>query len=150
MRRQRRIAGTQLIEVRHERRPELADGAIVHIVHERARRFRHPLGHLSGLREHRVGLVHADQGELRGEEKRLDTVAQSRDLIGRHDAVVGQAVENHRDTVVVRRMRRQPRDLRRLACRQVAHDARQITVTAEREDERDPIAYRRTPRRDDR
>ena len=88
--------GAELVEERHERGPELVDGAVVHVVHERARRLGQRLRHLARLRERGVRLVHVDQRQLRGEQERLDALAQRRDLIGGHDALIGEPIEDDR------------------------------------------------------
>ena len=61
------------------------------------------------------------------------------DLIRRHDAAIGQTVENHGDAVVMRRVRFEALDLGRFASREVAHHPVQIAVAAERQDEGDLV-----------
>ena len=68
----------ELLEVRHERRPQFLDGAVVDVVHVGPRRLRQHLRHLARLGERGVRLVHAHERQLRRQQKRLDPFAQAR------------------------------------------------------------------------
>jgi hypothetical protein len=71
-----------------------------------------------------------------GPEEREDRVTEGLDLFGRHD-VLGDAEQDYRDTVIVRRPMRA---VRLNAGAQVVQRASQIAVATERQHECDAVA----------
>ncbi len=128
------------LKVRHERGPQLAHRAVVDVVHEGPRGFGQLRGHVAGLGEHGVCLVHVHERQLRRQQKRFDALAQA----ARPDPAARRRDrphrKNHGDAVVVRRDAFRGRRPGRFASREVAHHTVQIAVSAERHDEGDLVA----------